>query len=244
MQHHRPLDSSGFFLPMKDQAVSLMFDPRTVAVVASIDRHPAVDGAYLEAQALRRHFANPPRWQPELVREQPFGARDVLPAAVLLPVVLRKQPMMLLTKRALHLNSHAGQIAFPGGKVDPADGGPVQTALREAWEEVGLDPGVVEILGTLPDYVTGTSFQVTPVVGLISAEPQLNINVEEVSEVFEVPLAFLMNPDNHRLHRLVHDGVDREWYSMAYADRGVEWFIWGATAGILRNLYRFLIAKN
>ena len=116
------------------------------------------------------------------------------------------------------------------------------TALREAQEEVGLDPHHVHVLGTLPEYVTGSAFYVTPVVALISPDMTLTLNTHEVSDAFEVPLAFLMNPAHHRWHRYEFEGVTREWLSMPYQDGEQQRFVWGATAGMLRNFYRFLLA--
>ena len=181
--------------------------------------------------------------------------RSLVDAAVLVPIVLRgshfSQTMVVLTQRAQHMSTHAGQIAFPGGKVDPLDHNRHATALREAHEEIGLHPQHVHIIGTLPVYVTASAFSVTPVVALISSECTLRPNADEVQDVFEVPLAFLMNPANHRHHRLEWRGAQRQWFSMPYREpkrnaQGhtvqVERFIWGATAAMLRNLYRFLVA--
>jgi len=150
------------------------------------------------------------------------------------------------------MNTHSGQIAFPGGKVDPEDGSKQATALREAQEEVGLDARHVQVVGELPTYVTGTSFWVTPVVGLVSPDFRLRPNSEEVDDVFEVPLSFLMNPANHRRHAFDWQGKQRHWFSMPYLEKrptangeaeAIERFIWGATAGMLRNFYRFLAAN-
>jgi 8-oxo-dGTP pyrophosphatase MutT (NUDIX family) len=158
------------------------------------------------------------------------------------PVVLRSQPTVLLTQRTSHLANHSGQIAFPGGKVDRTDADVVAAALREAEEEVGLAADFVQILGTLPIYTTGSAFVITPVVALVQPGFTLAPNAGEVADVFEVPLAFLMNPANHLRHSLVAEGIRREWFSMPYQDAGVERFIWGATAGMLRNFYRFMAA--
>lgn len=207
------------------------------------DAHlPAVDGARLRADALRQRFADPPGWLPEVVRERRFAERPPTLAAVLVGIVTHPQPTVLLTRRTAHLSTHSGQVAFPGGKVDAEDASSADTALREAREEVGLDPRHVQVLGTLHEYVTGTAFIVTPVVALIEPGHTIVPNPHEVDEVFEVPLAFLMNPAHHRRHAFEVDGVRREWFSMPYDDHGQERFIWGATAGMLRNLYRFLSA--
>ncbi len=218
------------------------FDPRTVPV-AGVDCHlPPVATDSLQPQALRQRFLAPPVWQPEYREEPKWVSRSPVAASVLIPVILRERPTVLLTQRTAHLSSHSGQIAFPGGKQDHDDADLVATALREAHEEVGLQAEFVQVLGTLPVYLTGSAFIITPVVGLVQSNFSLAPNAFEVEEVFEVPLDFLMNPANHRRHSLLADGVQREWLSMPYTDGAAERFIWGATAGMLRNLYRFLQA--
>ncbi|MDD2924123.1 CoA pyrophosphatase [Rhodoferax sp.] len=217
-------------------------DPRQVPVV-QVDGHlPAVAASALAPQALRARFASPPVWQPELVAERKFLDRPPTHAAVLVPIVMRDAPTVLLTERPSHMSTHAGQIAFPGGKVDDTDANAVAAAQREAFEEVGLVPELVEVLGQLPIYTTGSAFLVTPVVALVQPGFVLQPNAQEVSDVFEVPLQFLMDPVNHRHHQLIWQGVQRHWLSMPYQDGAQERFIWGATAGMLRNFYRFLMA--
>lgn len=164
-----------------------------------------------------------------------------MPAAVLIPLVMRDGLTVLLTERTAHLSSHSGQIAFPGGKADPQDLDSIATALREAHEEVGLASDFVQVLGVLPAYTTGSAFVVTPVVALVRPGFDITPNPGEVADVFEVPLQFLMNPANHRHHAVDWAGKRREWLSMPYMDTGKERFIWGATAGMIRNLYRFLL---
>ena len=219
-----------------------LFDPQQVPVVR-VDQHlAAVPPEALSAAALQARFAHPPQWTPELVHERQFLDRQPAHAAVLLGLVMRDEPYVLLTQRPSHMSTHAGQIAFAGGKCDPQDRDAVHTALREAHEEVGLDASHVTVLGTLPMYHTGSAFHVTPVVALISPRMVLEPNPHEVAEAFEVPLSFLMNPAHHRWHTMAHDGVQREWLSMPYQDGPHLRFIWGATAGMLRNFYRFLSA--
>jgi 8-oxo-dGTP pyrophosphatase MutT (NUDIX family) len=156
------------------------------------------------------------------------------PAAVLVPIVAREGgATVLLTQRAAHLRQHSGQIAFPGGKIDETDGSPVHAALREAEEEIGLLPGHVEPVGYLDSYVTGTGFRIFPVVAIVTPPFELTINRTEVDDVFEVPVEFLMEPRNHLLHSREHEGRERKFYAMPYGER----YIWGATAGMLRNLY-------
>ncbi|MBO9515136.1 MAG: CoA pyrophosphatase [Variovorax sp.] len=219
------------------------FDPRQVPVT-SVDIHlPAVAADRLGLHALRDRFAAPPVWTPELRRDPRMTDRAPAQAAVLVPIVTRDKPTVLLTERTAHLTHHSGQVAFPGGRVDPEDANISAAALREAWEEVGLSAEYIEVLGTLPTYTTITSFIVTPVVALVRPDFELAINPHEVAEAFEVPLAFLMNPANHRHHTMTDDDRrSREWLSMPYQDGAHERFVWGATAGMLRNLYRFLAA--
>lgn len=181
-------------------------------------------------------------WTPELRSEVRFIDRAPVHASVLVPIVKRAQPTVLLTQRTAHLANHSGQIAFPGGKADASDADPTATALREAQEEVGLDPALVQVLGVLPTYLTGSAFIISPVIALVEPDLALSPSPGEVAGVFEVPLEFLMNPANHRRHSFEWQGVRREWLSMPYLDDGVERFIWGATAGMLRNFYRFLAA--
>lgn len=219
-----------------------MFDPRLVPVMGTDAHLPVVSSHQLRPQALRERFAQPPEWTPELRQEVPIYLLDPKPASVLVPLVMREQLTVLLTRRSAHLPTHAGQIAFPGGKQDPADPSPVHAALREAQEEVGLDVKRVEVLGPLPLYRTGTAFEVTPVVALIPHDVTWQANPHEVAEIFEVPLSFLMNPAHHQRHQLEWQGRQRTWYSMPYTVDGREHWIWGATAGMLRNLYRFLSA--
>jgi 8-oxo-dGTP pyrophosphatase MutT (NUDIX family) len=225
-------------------AVSLRsYDPRKVPVVA-VDAHlPAVAPERLTADALRARFATPPQWVPEIRREPRLDGRVPAQAAVLVPIVQRERPTVLLTERSARMNTHSGQVAFPGGRVDPGDPNIAAAALREAWEEVGLSADYIEVLGSLPTYTTITSFVVTPVVALVRPGFELTLNPYEVADAFEVPLDFLMNPAHHRRHAMVGEGLDaRQWFSMPYQDGHHERFVWGATAGMLRNFYRFLCA--
>ncbi len=218
------------------------FDPRAVPVVG-VDRHlPAVPPARLRPETLRERFLLPPDWHAEVRSEPRFTNRQPAAASVLVPIVMRETPMVLLTERTAHLSTHSGQIAFPGGRQDEGDATPAACALREAHEEIGLDARHVEVLGELPTYTTGTMFIVTPVVALVDPAHRLTINAHEVADAFEVPLAFLMDPAHHRRHAIEVDGFLREWFAMPYQDGETERFIWGATAGMLRNLYRFLAA--
>ena len=157
------------------------------------------------------------------------------PAAVLVPIVLREpEPTVLLTRRTDHLHHHPGQVSFPGGRVEDQDTSPIDTALRETEEEISLRRAHVELLGCLPQYQTGTGFDITPVVGLVTPPFELQLDPFEVAEVFEVPLSFLLDASNHQRHSAVIRGTRREYYAMPYGDH----FIWGATAGMLVSLQR------
>ncbi len=222
------------------------FDPRQVPVEGFDALLPAVSAERLLVPALRERFGNPPRWEPELDGDRfRLKAGPPRPAAVLVPIVTHASgATVLLTERTAHLHDHAGQVAFPGGRTDPTDGSAVATALREAHEEIGLAPERVEILAELPDYLTGTGYRVTPVIGLIEPGFDLRLDAFEVAEAFEVPLEFLMDPRHHERRRVVHGEIDRIFYAMPYRceTRQREYFIWGATAAMLRNVYRLLIA--
>ena len=169
-----------------------------------------------------------------IAREQP-----VRPAAVLIPVVDHDEPTVLLTQRSPNLSEHAGQIAFPGGKIDATDRSPLDAALREAEEEVGLDRSYVDPIGYLDLYGTGFGFRILPTVARVRPGFTLTINHSEVVDAFEVPLAFLMNPANHQVHSKEFRGMERSYYAMPYAER----YIWGATAGMLRVLYERICAS-
>jgi 8-oxo-dGTP pyrophosphatase MutT (NUDIX family) len=232
--------------------MTLPFDPRTIPV-EPLPVLPAVPHERLHVQALRERFAQPPAWQVEQAFDRQDRSDESVPAAVLVLLVARTHAAslsVLLTQRTAHLRTHGGQISFPGGRTEACDADPVATALRETHEEVGLSHERVEILGTLPVFVTGTGFAVTPVVGLINAhaeEPdalRLRLDPAEVDDVFEVPLPFLMNPQHHRKHVVRLGEQSFSYFSMPWQSQATakEYFIWGATAAMLRNLYRMLSA--
>lgn len=158
--------------------------------------------------------------------------RDGVPAAVLVAVVLGETPGILLTKRTAHLNKHAGQVSFPGGRIDPEDASAEAAALREAWEEIGLPPDQVEVLGRLPDQVTGTGYRITPVLAVVPAAVAYVLSPHEVDEVFELPLSVVLDPAAPRRQRQHVGGVWREYWVWPHAAH----FIWGATAAILVEL--------
>ena len=161
------------------------------------------------------------------------GVKATRPAAVLVPVIDRSEPTVLLTQRTAELASHAGQVAFPGGKIDPSDASPVAAALREAREETGLAPALIEPIGYLDLYLTFSGFRILPTVARVKPDFTLAINPREVVETFEVPLEFLMTPENHQRKTRDWNGLQREYYAIPFENR----YIWGITAGILRNLY-------
>ena len=161
------------------------------------------------------------------------GVKATRAAAVLVPVVDHPEPTVLLTQRSPNLSSHAGQISFPGGKIDATDASPLDAALREACEEVGLKREFIDPVGYLDLYGTAFGFRILPTVAKVKPGFTLAINEAEVVDAFEVPLAFLMNPENHQIHTKEFRGMDRSYYAMPFAER----YIWGATAGILRVLY-------
>jgi 8-oxo-dGTP pyrophosphatase MutT (NUDIX family) len=169
---------------------------------------------------------NPELWQRA-------GVSATKPAAVLVPIVHRSEPTVLLTLRTAELARHAGQVAFPGGKIDPEDDSPVAAALREAEEEIGLAPVLVEPIGYLDLYLTFSGFRILPTVARVKPDFALALNPSEVTETFEVPLGFLMTPGNHQRRTRDWNGIAREYYAMPFENR----YIWGITAGILRNLY-------
>lgn len=155
-------------------------------------------------------------------------------AAVLVPVIARDEgATVLLTRRTEHLSAHAGQVAFPGGKIEGIDATPLAAALRETEEEIGLSRERIDTLGYLDLYQTGTGFRIVPVVGMVKPDFELSIDPNEVADVFEVPLAFLMTATNHQRESRVFGGLERHFYAMPYLEN----YIWGATAGIIRNLY-------
>jgi len=175
-----------------------------------------------------------PEPSPECFVEEAGGDnQELTPAAVLFPIVLRDSGRtVLLTQRTAHLRDHAGQVSFPGGRVELEDASPVHTALRETEEEIGLAREHVEVLGFLPEYRTGTGFRVTPVVALVKPPFDLALDPFEVAEAFEVPLDFLLDPANHQEHSVHYRGALRHFFAMPYGDH----FIWGATAGMIRSL--------
>ena len=224
------------------------FDAQAVPIHETCAHEKKVAKEFLEPAGLRLRLQSPPEWQPEITDENRHviaadiiakreSAGKVTRAAVLIPLVLKEEGLsVLLTQRTNHLRDHAGQISFPGGRMDPEDQSPNDTALRESQEEIGLDPKRVEIIGHMPQYLTVSGYSVTPVVGLVQAQAEYVLDEFEVADVFEVPLSFLLDPANHQVRLWQSEQGGRRFYSMPYENR----FIWGATAGMLRNLYHLL----
>jgi 8-oxo-dGTP pyrophosphatase MutT (NUDIX family) len=232
----------------------LVKDPSTIPFESAHDNLPTLDAALLCVSGVIEVFEKQFEWAPELTGDQfrlrPDGLRK---AAVMLALVARDSSLgdaseldLLLTRRNPSLREHSGQIAFPGGRVDPTDASDEAAALREAYEEVGLNPVSVKVLGQLTRYVTGTGFDIAPVVGVVSQVFVPRLSHGEVSEVFQVPLSFIMDPRNHRRHVVdipataTSGAGQRTFYSMLYQN----YFIWGATAAMLRNFYRMLAASK
>ena len=193
----------------------------------------------LDVPWLRSHFASSP-----VPVEAVYGDQDARPdatflkaAAVLVPIVTRPDELtVLFTRRTAHLKAHSGQISFPGGRIEEGDASEQAAALRETQEEIGIAGSSIEVLGRLADYHTRTGFRVTPVVGVVTVPFTLRVDAHEVDEVFEVPLSFLLDPANHQKHSREFQGRQVQYYAIPYHD----YYIWGATAGMLVNFYRHL----
>jgi len=241
-QISKPLD------PALSAAVPVGFDAQAIPIHTICADQSPVATQHLNPISLRARFLNPPVWEPEITDENRHviaadiifkrqAAGKVTRAAVLIPLLLNSDSLsVLFTQRTDHLHDHAGQISFPGGRMDAGDSNPNDTALRESEEEIGLDRRGVEIIGHLPQYLTVSGYSVTPVVALVKPQAEYVLDAFEVADVFEVPLDFLMDPANHQVRIWKSDQGGRQFYSMPYENR----FIWGATAGMLRNLYHLL----
>lgn len=203
--------------------------------MAHISTSSALDFNVGRVDFLRRRFRE--SVSAAVVEEPGVPDSPLIPAAVLVPIVVRDSGLtVLLTQRTAHLRDHAGQVSFPGGRSEPEDVSAIATALREAQEEVGIEPQQVEVIGQLPEYRTGTGFSVIPVVALVSPPLNLKLDDFEVAEVFEPPLDFLLDTANHQRHQVEIRGALREYWAMPWQG----YYIWGATAGMLVSLQRFL----
>jgi len=224
------------------------FDAQSVPVESVCINQQKVSVRLLDPHQLKERLLSPPAWQTEITDENRHviaadiiakrqAAGKVTRAAVLMPLLLQPNGLsVLLTQRTTHLRDHGGQISFPGGRMDPEDAGPNETALRESEEEIGLERERVEIIGQLPEYLTVSGYSVTPIIGLVKPQAEYVLDEFEVADIFEVPLSFLMDPANHQVRVWQSEQGSRRFYSMPYEGR----FIWGATAGMLRNLYHLL----
>ena len=208
-------------------------DAQANEVIRSIRTRLTALGSSLEGRDTGDHILNPGMG--------PYARAKGAPkdAAVLIPIIRDSEgPHVVLTQRTPHLSSHAGQIAFPGGKIDREDGSAERAALREAEEEIGLSSSDVQLVGRLSPYLTGSGYRIIPVVAELAERPLLRANPDEVDDIFEVPLPFLMDPANHQTQSLVWNGQRRYFYAMPYGKR----HIWGVTAGIIRSLYDTVFA--
>lgn len=232
----------GFTLFIKAYVSKLSINPQVLPVEGLAGEAP-IPSMLLEPQWIRRCFSISRDWTEERLPDArlKFQETDLTPAAVLVPIVMREEGLtVLLTKRAEHLHDHAGQISLPGGRIEVTDEDAIDAALREAQEEVGLQRSAVEVLGNLPGYITGSGYAITPVVALVSDAASFAADPFEVAEIFEVPLSFLVDGQNHERRSVTFpDGSHRVFYAMPYGS----YFIWGATAGILRNLFHFMRAR-
>lgn len=186
----------------------------------------------------REDWLIPGMFEPGDARRRRLVPQEPVPSAVLMPLVARPALTVLFTQRATQLRNHAGQVSFPGGRIEPGDRGPAAAALREAREEIGLDERFVSVLGYLPDHVVITGFRITPVVAFVRPGFELALASQEVEDTFEVPLGYLFDPSNHRLGRRASIAGDEvEFREIPFGER----IIWGATAGMLHTLYRLCV---
>lgn len=222
------------------------FDP-TIQPVVPLPDLAELSPVSLQLPFIRQAFSQPVSWQVEPVFTHYFDLdtsayADITPAAVLIGLVERPGGVsVLFTRRSAHLYNHAGQICFPGGRIEPDDADYVQAALRETWEEIGVEPRFIELIGSQPSFLTSTRYTMKPVLGVLRPGYTLVSDHSEVAEIFEVPLAELLSPAMHRLHEIrPQEGLPRHFFSISWGD----YFIWGATAALIRNLYHYLAAAE
>ncbi len=224
------------------------FDPEDQPVIAVSHDLSPLRNESLQLDFIRSAFRRPVAWQVEPVFTESFKidakapCAEIVRAAVCLPLVQRPAGLnLILTRRSPNLSDHGGQIAFPGGRIETFDASPIEAALRETYEEIGVSREFIQILGTQPGFLTSTSFAMKPVIAYVMPGFTVRPDVSEVAEVFEVPLGFLMDPAHHALHRAnLPGGGHRYYFSMRWHD----YFIWGATAALLRNFYHYLSAAE
>jgi len=238
--------SQSILPPRSRRVIAAGFDPQKQPIVQSNTLSPLALTS-LESDFIRYAFSCPVKWQVEPVFTQSFQADttsfdNVVQAAVLFPLVQRVSGLhVLLTRRASHLYDHAGQIAFPGGRIEATDRDATAAALRETQEEIGVAPEFIQLIGTQPGFLTSTRFTMKPIIGLIRPGFTITPDKTEVAEVFEVPLSVLMDTRLHRLHQAnLPDGGHRYYFSISWQS----YFIWGATAALIRNFYHYLAAAE
>ena len=227
----------------RHSALPRIVNPQAIPALGNDAHLPAIDPLLLTAAAIRRRLRLADGWVPDIAGDGRIFDRTPSPASVLLPLVQREDGLhVLLTRRSEQLRDHAGQVSFPGGRAEPFDADAAETALRETEEEVGLARAHIEVIGQMPVYTTVTSYVVTPVVALVQPPFTLSLDRTEVDEAFEVPLQYLMTPRHHRRHVFDYEGGQRQFLSMPWTPPGStrEYFIWGATAAMLRNFYSLL----
>lgn len=231
---------------IKNRIVRPEFDPTIQPVVSTQVLAPLLPES-LELDFIRQAFKLPVDWNVEPLFKQSFHAdlqsdQALRRAAVFVPLVQRPSGLhVVFTRRADHLYDHAGQVSFPGGRIEPTDQDEVAAALRETHEEIGIEPQYIQLFGTHPSYITSTQFTMKPVIGVLKPGFTLKPDLSEVAEVFEVPLSVLLDPNQHRLHYAqIGKGEDRYYFSISWQS----YFIWGATAALIRNFYHYLAAAQ
>lgn len=232
-------------LPL-DTGLTPDFDPRAQPLIQCTTL-PSLRAECTQLDFIRTAFSMPVSWEVEPIFTGSFAPglsypKDVREAAVLVPLVQRASGLnVIFTRRAEHLHDHAGQISFPGGRIEPSDENPVATAMRETYEEIGIEPRYVSPLGTQPSFLTSTHFVMTPIIGELLPGFVICSDDDEVAEVFEVPLNVLLDPHMHCLHQAtLPDGQKRCYFSITWQS----YFIWGATAVLVRNFYHYLAAAQ
>lgn len=233
-------------VPPTNRIVRPEFDPKIQPVVATQVLAPLLPES-LELEFISQAFKLPVDWQVEPIFKRSFHTelqndQELRHAAVFVPLVQRPSGLhVVFTRRADHLYDHAGQISFPGGRIEPTDQDEIAAALRETQEEIGIGPEYIQLIGTQPSYITSTQFTMKPVIGALKPGFTVTPDLSEVAEVFEVPLSVLLDPSQHRLHYAqIGKGEDRYYFSISWQS----YFIWGATAALIRNFYHYLAAAQ